>query len=444
MWLGVASLDPEGQRHGAGLVHLSNDRQSIGAWSTSRVGLGAPAGNNVTAVARHPATGAVWVGTNGDGVSVREANGQWQTHTVASTDGGLGSDSVADIVIDPAGVVWVATRQTRYDATARRWVDGGLSRFDGSAWRRLTASETGLPSDHLSALALDGRGRLWVGSGATELGPKEFAYRGSGLAVLDTATLKWERTYQFPTLTSNNITDLFVRGDELWVATAYFFYVDSRPGGAQLHTGGGVNVLNLNGNQWRKYGTLDGLTPSLKIRGAAGMQPLLDLRSIYVDEAGTAWVGGLVYPEGANLAETEPDGIIETIRPTGITNVRFADAGPVAALAPDASGLLWAATARDGARVRVGEGQWLSQVPGDGGLPTGKLSALSLTGGQVWLGTRDQGVVWLSPPGFVPGAEIPPVATPPGALGRLDTKIYLPTVQRQTRPHAVVIPPPEE
>jgi ligand-binding sensor domain-containing protein len=443
VWLGVSTVDPEGLRHGGGLAHLSNDRLTIAAWSTLAVGRGAPAGNDVTVIARDPTTGNLWVGTAGAGISVRDGTGHWQTYTWSATGGNLGSDHIADIAIEPSGTVWVATRQTRYDGTARRWIDGGLSRFDGTSWKRFPAATSGLPSDHLSALALDGRGKLWVGSGATERGPKEFAYRGAGLAVFDLATQKWERTYTFPTLTSNNITDLAVSGSQLWVATAYFYYVDNRPGGAQMNTGGGVNMLDLNGGAWRKYTAAEGLTPSLKLRGATGTQTLIDTRAIQIDPDGTVNVGGLAYPENSQTTEVRPDGVVDSIRPSGVTSRRFPVAGAVTALATDASGYLWAATARDGARVRVAPERWVSELAVPGGLPSGRLTALSLTGGQVWLGTADTGATWLAPPTFDGDVEVPPPPpeTPPSAVGHLDTQVYLPITYRQTRPEPIIVLP---
>jgi ligand-binding sensor domain-containing protein len=442
VWLGAAALDPEGAYHGGGLVRLANDRQSIAAWRSGAVGTGVPGGNDITALARD-AAGGLWVGTDGAGVSVRDAAGAWRTYTRASTGGGLGSDAIADIVAEPGGVVWVATRYTTYDASTRAWADGGLSRFENGTWQRLTAANSGLPSDHLSALALDPvRGKLWVGTGATDRGPKEFTYRGWGLAVLDTKTLKWERTYTFPVLTSNNITDLWLNGDTLWVATAYFFYVDSRPGGAQLNTGGGVSALNLATGQWRKYGASEGLTPALRLRGSTGTQALLDVRAIYVNAQGTAYAGGLAYPDNAPVTEARPDAIVDVLqagRPVATT--RLVGAGPVTAIAPDSGGNLWVATARDGARVWVAPDRLIPQTAGASGLPSDALTALGLAGGQVWVGTRDAGVAWLAPPEQGEGVVVPPDSTPVPVLGRLDHTLYLPAVERRTRPDIVVIPP---
>jgi ligand-binding sensor domain-containing protein len=443
VWLGTATLDPEGLRHGGGLGRLSNDRQTLSAWSGLAVGKGVPAGNDVTALARDPATGRLWVGTSGAGLSVREPDGTWRTFTWSSTAAGLGSDSIADIVVDARGFVWAATRQTRFDAAARRWVDGGLSRFDGTTWKRYAAATTGLPSDHLSALALDGRGKLWIGTGATDRGAKEFAYRGSGLALFDLATEKWERTYTFPTLTSNNITDLAVHGDRLWVATAYFYYVDTRPGGAQMNTGGGVSMFDLAANRWTKYTAAEGLTPSMTVRGGTGSQTLLDLRSLFLDADGVAYAGGLAYPDGVQAAEARPDAVIDVIRPGGVSSTRFGGAGAVLALAPDEAGYLWAATARDGARVRVAPDQWVAQTAAPGGLPSGRLTGLSLGAGQVWLGTAGAGVAWLAPPGVEGGVMVPTpgTGTPPGVVGRMDETVILPILYRQTRPEPIIVLP---
>ena len=242
----------------------------------ARTGFGAPIDNDITAMATDPSTGELWVGTARDGLSIRGVDGRWRhvTHDTPGGSGGPASNGIADIAIEPSGVVWVATRQMRYDAPTRRWLDGGLSRWDGASWTHLTAAD-GLPADHLSSIALDGRGTLWVGSGDTDRGSKEHAYRGWGLAAVNTASLRWERTYTFPQLVSNNVTDLVVVDDELYVSTAYFFYVDPRPGGAQFSTGGGISVLDLNTSTWRGITDDDGLSVAIRSRTSGSGRSLL-------------------------------------------------------------------------------------------------------------------------------------------------------------------------
>ena len=312
VWFGAAARDPEGLLHGRGLSRLLEDRQSLVVRRHIDHG-GAPPGNDLTAVLPDPRDGTLWVGTARDGLGERSPDGTWRHHSHASTAGRLGSDSIADLAFGPDGSLWVATRQVTYDAKAHRWTDGGLSRMREGEWQRFT-TEDGLPSDHISALAVDTAGTLWVGSGATDRGPKEHAYRGAGLAALDATTGRWTRTYTHPALRSNNITDLAVRDGQLFVATAYFFYVDPRPGGVRMTTGGGLSILDIASGVWRGYDAESGLSPAL--RGRDG-RPLLDLRAVLPMADGGAWVGGLAYPEGRFDPERLPGGLLEGVERGG-------------------------------------------------------------------------------------------------------------------------------
>lgn len=58
---------------------------------------------------------------------------------------------VVSLAVDRDGVVWAGT-----------W-GGGLSRFDGRAWKTYTVAE-GLPGNHVFALHVDAAGDLWVGT----------------------------------------------------------------------------------------------------------------------------------------------------------------------------------------------------------------------------------------------------------------------------------------
>lgn len=450
-WFGCSSQDDEGRVHGAGIAHLLDDRQTVERLDSRPQHPGAPAANDVTAVVRHPLTGELWVGTARAGISVRGVDGAWRQYTRAHT-AGLAGDAVSDIAIEPGGTVWVGARQSMFDAAKRAWTDGGLSRFDGQTWTRLAGPAGGLPSDHVSALALDGRGKLWVGTGATDRGPKEFHYRGWGLAVVDTAAGRWERTFTHPQLASNNVTDVVVRGGEVWVATAYFFYVDPRPGGAQFNTGGGMSVYDLDRGAWRSYTDRDGLPPAVRDRSN---RALLDVRSVHADAAGTIWAGGVAAGERDAADEGLPDGYVAAVRDGALTAEPLDQTGPIVALASDGTGALWAATKADGLRVRPTDGRWIRQRSAPGGLPSNQLTTLRFDNVGGWLGTADQGLAVLLPPvaPSVPppaGTEPPggaPTATPEPRLGdygfviRLSSTLYLPIAQRGAAGQIVAFDP---
>ncbi len=426
IWLALADWDGRGMSHGRGLAQLLADRTSFVPWRMADVAPGNLADNVVTCLARNPATGELWVGTAFRGISVREAGGTWRHYDRASTAGGLGSDDIADIVIEPSGVVWVATRQQTYEPKEGRWVDGGLSRFDGRAWQHLPAAVTGLPSDQLASLALNGRGKLWIGTGATDFGHKEHSYRGWGLAVLDTASQRWERTYSYPTLAGDNVTDLAL-GRQLWLSAAYFV-PPHEPASGQLRLGGGASAYDFPSGQWRTYGEAEGLTPAVATR--TGEAAILDYRAVAVDRSGAAWLGGLVYA-GSPGADQVADGVIDVLGAVGTAHYRFAGSGAVMALAVDGEDRVWAATRHGGVRIFV-DADWLHPATADG-LPVEELTSLLVFGDEAWLGGARGGLAWLSELRWSRDPT-PPTATaepsPTEPRTRPAERIYLPIGHR--------------
>lgn len=69
-----------------------------------------------------------------------------------NSDNGLPQNSVAAILEDRSGYLWVGTF-------------GGLSRFDGHRFRNFThRGIDGLPSDRIAALLEDAQGQIWIGT----------------------------------------------------------------------------------------------------------------------------------------------------------------------------------------------------------------------------------------------------------------------------------------
>lgn len=438
-WLAPARLAGDGQSVGLGLARLLSDRQTFRAFRAGPEAGALLPDNEVTALARHPVTQELWVGTARAGLAVLDQAGRWRHVSRASTGGALGSDSIADLAIEPGGIVWVATRQSQYDAAKNQWLDGGLSRWDGQQWTRISTAD-GLPSNHLAALALDGRGRLWIGTGATDRGPKELAYRGAGLALWNLQQRRLERRYTFGDLLSDNITDLAVAGGKVYASSAYYFFIDNRPGGAQLNLGGGLNIFDLNAETWQRIGAAEGLTPVVK-DGGTQARPLIDLRSVVVRADGGVWLGGMAYAGGVFDPERRPDGIVEALAPDlKVTHHRFAEAGAVRSLALDGAERVWAGTAHDGLRI-LHQGNWMEERAHPGGLPSASLSALLVDGERVWFGSSENGLYLLAPPP-PPTPELP--GTGPQGTDRLIRRyafrLFLPRVQEAQEPRFVTLP----
>lgn len=100
--------------------------------------------NTITSVADDGTK--MWIGTSG-GLYVRSKStgAIMLTYTI---DNGLPSSFVNDVVVDPFGNVWVATRK-------------GLAKFNGSTWTTYNQS-SGLPNNLINGITIDQSGSIWV------------------------------------------------------------------------------------------------------------------------------------------------------------------------------------------------------------------------------------------------------------------------------------------
>lgn len=113
-----------------------------GTWKVIPI---AQTGANTSCLARD-ATGKIWVGTNGGGVSVQNDE-TWITHS--STNSDLSHDTVRNITVGPDGRVWLAT-------------PGGVNVYDGENWTRHTIFTSNIASDDVYDIAIDKAGRVWA------------------------------------------------------------------------------------------------------------------------------------------------------------------------------------------------------------------------------------------------------------------------------------------
>lgn len=94
----------------------------------------------------------------------------WTNHTVASSEGGLGTNDVYAVILEPntdGNVIWAGGRP--HDNNG--WV-GGLSRYNVTTgeWTHFNSQNSALPHDFITELEFDSKGNLWIGT------------RGGGLA----------------------------------------------------------------------------------------------------------------------------------------------------------------------------------------------------------------------------------------------------------------------
>lgn len=102
--------------------------------------------------------GNKWMGTN---FGLVKFNDKYFTiYNRANSD--LPSDTVSVIQIDKNGNKWLglAPRYNRY----RGYDDAGVVMFDDSTWTRYTTYNSTLPSNYITAIAIEDKGTIWVGT----------------------------------------------------------------------------------------------------------------------------------------------------------------------------------------------------------------------------------------------------------------------------------------
>ncbi len=106
---------------------------------------------------------------------------------------GLASSRINDLLVDEAGVLWIAT-------------DAGINRYDGESMRAYDEAD-GLDSSQIQTLFLDEEGRLWAGSTGGERGLNYYDGQGWGLPPIPPLPIEYPN---IQVLGGNQRTGLFV------------------------------------------------------------------------------------------------------------------------------------------------------------------------------------------------------------------------------------------
>lgn len=337
-------------------------------------------------------------------------------------DRGPASDEATQVVADSDGSVWVGGRETVWlgnDCATDRlalgecWLDGGVSRWDGTEWLNFDQENSPVPDQEVQSLAIDQRGRAWIGTGN---GKSE----GDGIGIVDPATGEWtvyDRT-AMPAgqkIGSNGISDFAVdpASGDVWVAHhAVLEYHENLKGDFdRVFAGGGVS--RWDGRSWRAWAK-----PAASLQGF-GKEGEVD--AIHVDRAHRrVWAGGWVdQPQFHWLLGYGIDAVVNwcPLDACGDGDWQgkvWPDDGKVAAIRSDAKGRVWVGTNRAGAGmippvggVKVWDGgDWFTYTPDNAGLASPEITALEPVGADMWVGSLASGVsVYADVP--------PPTATPP-------------------------------
>ncbi len=200
--------------------------------------------------------GNAWIGTL-NGVTRIEGR-KWTTFT---REHGLGDSWVNAIQVSPDGGVWFATQS------------GGLSVFDGQKFTTYNLDNSTIPSNFITALAIDSKGIVWVGT------------LRDGVARFDPNVNRWTR-YALP---NNFVTALTLDAKEL----------------PYVATDGGV--FRYDGQTWKSDSTKTDNREVSSLAAQVGIAPK-QIRAWKRDARGRAWVGT---PHGLYVSNE----IVESLRP---------------------------------------------------------------------------------------------------------------------------------
>ena len=304
--------------------------------------------------------GYTWVATDG-GVVCYSASQQVKF----TTADGLAENDVNAIVVDSGGRLWFSTGDVGASV-----LDHGGTPFDkdDDTWTTFTTAD-GLAEYNVSAIAVDGEGRLW------------FSTEGGGVSVLDDGGTPFDKgddtwtTFTEPDgLADDWINAIAVDGGgRLWFSTE----------------GGGVSVLDDGGtpfdkgdDTWTTFTTADGLAEDYVYAIAVDSGGRLWFSTWWGDKVSVLDHGGSPFYKGDDTwtTFTTADGLAD---------------GYVRAIAVDSDGRLWVGTRPSGVSVLdyggspfyKGDDTWATFTTADG-LADNDVRAIAVDGGnQLWFGT---------------------------------------------------------
>lgn len=308
--------------------------------------------------------GALWIGTNGQGLVRRDATGT----TVFSRKSGLSSDNIFTILEDREGALWIGT------------AGGGLDRIYKGHISAYT-SKDGLSGDDVWALTFDREGSLWIGSaggGLNRLRAAPFAPIGQPEGLPSNISLGIFEDRQgslwvgspdagVTRITPGKPNVTYKESDGLASSRVFSIAEDSR---GDYWFGTSKGVSRLSGNKFSTYGRESGL--------GAGM-----MRSIHTDAKGRVWMvgrGGVSVFDGTKFTNlTTADGLVDN---------------DVLSIYEDKSDdSMWFGTANGLSHLRGG--RWRNYKTADG-LTTDAIYAISGDGdGTLWIGGNIGGLIRL-------------------------------------------------
>jgi sugar lactone lactonase YvrE len=268
----------------------------------------------------------------------RSQTAEWTVYN--TTNSGLPYNGVTGLAINSRGTVWIGTG--KWNA----WAGGGLAMFNGQNWTVYNTSNSGLPNNDHTGLAVDEQGNVWSG---TESGLGKFD--GQSWTVYNTSNSGLRHN-----LVS---TPSFDEQGNLWIGSY----------------GGGL--AKFDGSSWTVYNT-----------GNSGLPHNRAWATVF-NAQGKLWIGTI----GGGLAKF--DGTDWTVYNTSNSGLPHNN---VVALSFNAHGHLWIGTGR--VVAKFDGSNWTVYNTANSGLPNNTVWDLDIdASGNIWVGTEGglakfDGVSW--------------------------------------------------
>ncbi|MBN2133721.1 MAG: hypothetical protein JW741_29740 [Sedimentisphaerales bacterium] len=305
---------------------------------------------------------------------------EWTVYNTSNS--GLPYNGVTALAIDAQGIVWVGT--------GRWWAfaGGGLARFDGENWTVYNTSNSQLPNNDHTGLSIDAAGNVWSG---TE----------GGLSKFDGVNWTVYKTHNSGLPSNQALAPTFDAEGNAWIATfpdAGLARFDGQ-NWTVYHTGNSglpnnfvCNIaIDVHGNIWAStFGSgvakFDGQNWVVYNRSNSGL-PHNDVCVVRADGRGNIWAGTY----GGGIARF--DGAVWTAYTSANSQLPH---DWIWNLNVDPQGGAWAGTRAGLARF---DGvTWTVYNTGNSGLPDDNVYCVAFdVEGNVWIGTQDRGLALFRP-----------------------------------------------
>lgn len=308
----------------------------------------------------------------------------WNMHPTSNS--GLPSNTVSNIVIDHYGNVWMDA-DSQLGVFGGNDAPGGLVKFNGTSWTAYDNTNSPLPDANISALAVDTDNNLWVGTGkglAMFDGTRWTLYDQAAMGIgedavgdmaIDDSGLIWLTIEGFGVVTFDGSTWTTYPSDSTPLPLNGLSVIEPGAGGTAWVGTAANGLFHYDGSSWTNY------------TSSNSNLPFDNITSLFLDPQGKLWIGSSSYTD-AGL--TVYDG--STWNPVGIRD----GMGEVNDITMDASGVLWLAIGNGfsttGSLAYYDGNQPTVLDINNSRLPSEDVKSVTVDShGRVWVGTHDGG-----------------------------------------------------